>query len=441
MPEAASTARFRLYAWLALCLLLGACATFTAPTESGSPEPAAVQSKTQDDVTVSAAILSDAQATQRYGVDLGSRHIQAVWLRIENRSAQPLWLLVSALDASYYTAAEAAFAFRGGMAAKDAERMEQHFRANSLPLRIRPGQSNEGYVLTPRVEGGRYLDVELSGRGTLLRFGFAITLPDGDFEYEHIDPMAIYPEEKLPDLDDAQLRAALEVLPCCTSNADGSAYGDPLNIVLIGSRDEVLTALARSGWSFTHRMSMKTVMREIGAVITGAEYPTALVSPLHVFGRPQDFTMQRARKTISQRNHMRLWLAPFHHAGRSVWVGQISRDIGVKVTTKSPTLTTHVIGPDLDDAREYLLQSLMVRNGVARFGFARGVEAAPMDQPRVNLTGDPYFTDGLRLVVILASDPVPPHEAHNLHWEEPVDPAPGDWPRAGATTPAVSPAR
>jgi len=67
------------------------------------------------------------------------------------------------------------------------------------------------------------------------------------------------------------------------------------------------------------------------------------VSGLYVFGRKQDVALQRARRSISQRNHMRLWLAPFRVEGNSVWVGQVSRDIGVKVTPKSPTLTTHVI--------------------------------------------------------------------------------------------------
>jgi len=30
----------------------------------------------------------------------------------------------------------------------------------------------------------------------------------------------------------------------------------------------------------------------------------------------------------------------------------------------------------------------------------------------------PYFTDGLRLVVVLAQEPVPPHQARNFHWQE-----------------------
>jgi len=124
-----------------------------------------------------------------------------------------------------------------------------------------------------------------------------------------------------------------------------------------------------------------------------------------------------------------------------VWVGQVSRDIGIKLTSKSPTLTTHVIGPDVDDAREYLLQSLMIQNGVARFGFVGGVGRAAIEAPRVNLTGDPYFTDGLRLVVLLATDPVAPHNARNLHWEDPAPTLSGSVVDPGPTeaVPAVAP--
>jgi len=39
---------------------------------------------------------------------------------------------------------------------------------------------------------------------------------------------------------------------------------------------------------------------------------------------------------------------------------------------------------------------------VARPGFATGVQPATAGAPRHNLTGDPYFTDGLRAVAILS---------------------------------------
>ena len=162
--------------------------------------------------------------------------------------------------------------------------------------------------------------------------------------------------------------------------------------------------------------------RELGAAIAGSPYPVAPVSPLYALGRKQDFAMQRARSTISRRNHMRLWLAPFRFEGRQVWFGQISRDIGVKLTPKSPTLTTHVIDPAVDEARAYLLQSLFTHGVVERYAFVKGAGAAMRSAPRLNLTDDPYYSDGMRLVVVLAQHSVVPTQIGVYNWEEPEGP-------------------
>jgi hypothetical protein len=206
----------------------------------------------------------------------------------------------------------------------------------------------EGFLYLPRIEGGRFVDIRLGGDvfdlntdasiGQIdeLRFGFAVPLPDGLFDYEKLDAVHTYGDVELPDIDDPEaLRVHLEELPCCAMDDDGEEFGDPLNVVLIGDSGEVLTALTRSGWSFTHRISLATVGRLAGATLGGDPYPVAPVSNLYLFGRKQDFALQRARRTISQRNHTRFWLAPFTFRERQVWVGQVSRDIGIKVTPDS----------------------------------------------------------------------------------------------------------
>ena len=139
--------------------------------------------------------------------------------------------------------------------------------------------------------------------------------------------------------------------------------------------------------------------------------------------RPQDLALQRARNTILQRNHLRLWLAPFRFQGKSVWVGQVSRDIDIKVTTSSSTLTTHVIDPNVDEAREHVLQSLLVAGAIKRFGFVAGIEPASPDNPHTNLSDDPYFTDGLRLVAILSGNTTTSPEAVGfIEWRDSQDP-------------------
>jgi len=52
-------------------------------------------------------------------------------------------------------------------------------------------------------------------------------------------------------------------------------------------------------------------------------------------------------------------------------------------------------------------------------GFVKGVGAARPSSPRANLTGDPYFTDGYRLVLILDEHPTALDEVKALGWEEP----------------------
>ena len=302
----------------------------------------------------------------------------------------------------------------------------------------------EGFVLLPKAVGGRYVDIRLAQdayqadiqRQTVaeatvstrassyleVRSGFALPLPDGEFDYERLDTENTYGDMTLPNLDTRELRSALEDLPCCGTNAQGEGNGDPLNIVLVGEATDVLNSLSRSGWSFTHRITLGSIRRVVGAAISDTSYPVAPVSSLYAFGRKQDFALQRARESISQRNHMRLWLAPFLHEGRQVWVGQVSRDIGIKLTLQSPTVTTHIIDPEVDLTREYLFDSLLAEGFVDRFGFVKGAPAATRLEPAYNLTSDPYFSDGLRLVVILSPDTVSYDEVSNLLWEQSTPP-------------------
>ncbi len=426
--------------------LLGSCATY-------APQPLApcvqecssqVQTQAAHDMTVSARILSDDQARQLYGVDLATVGLQAIWLRIDNRSDHSYWLLVSALDPNYFAPNEAAALFDFGLSAQDEKRASQRFRELAMPLKSTRGEVTEGYVLAPRHEGGRYFAVMLTGDRHLVEFGFALPLPDGEFDFEDLDPGKIYPGLQRVDLNLEQLRVRLRELPCCTADEAGTREGDPLNLVLVGNLDEVLAALSRGGWSFTHRINLDTIERLVGAAISGAAYPVAPVSPLYVFGRPQDFSLQRARNTILQRNHLRLWLAPFRFEGQSVWVGQVSRDISIKPTLLSPTFTTHVIDPNIDEAREHLLQSLLVVGVVKRFAFAAAIPRVTADAPRVNLTEDPYYTDGQRLLMqVSGRQTIAPEEVVFVEWQSSDDPsreaAPGRDPGAGPDVAAPPP--
>src|SRR5262249_14651090 len=143
-------------------------------------------------------------------------------------------------------------------------------------------------------------------------------------------------------------------------------------------------------------------VRTFKAFALGSSYRYSPVSSLYVGGRSQDFALQRARHTINERLHLRLWATPLRFRGKPVWIGQISRDIGVRFTPKTWNLTTHKIARAAGHARDSLLDDLMESGRVSYVGRVAGAVAAPRSAPRRNLTGDTYYTDGLRAVAVFA---------------------------------------
>ena len=398
-----------------------------------------VQTQTAGDVTVSVAILNSEEAAQHLGIDLDESELQAVWLRVRNASEANFWLLRSVMDLDVYSPDEIASMYESQFNKNDYAALLQHLRDQSMQVNIPAQTMSEGLVFVPKAYGGRYVDVRLvqdvydvtqaeisaQARGETvekaldleLRFEYTIPLPDGMFDFEDLNEARIYVKSipEINSLDD--LRTTLTQLPCCSRNEAGDEDGDPLNIVMIGSGSNILHSLARAGWSFTHRINLESVTRLIGASLSNQPYPVAPVSDLFLFGRKQDFALQRPRPRISQRNHMRLWLAPFRYREHPVWVGQISRDIGIKLTPKSPSLTTHVIDPDVDLAREYLLDTLLAGGFVDAFGFVAGSASASRENPASNLVDDTYFSDGKRLVILLTPYPKPYRDVRSLLWE------------------------
>lgn len=378
-------------------------------------------------MTVQVSIPTDNKASLYFGVEMAKSNIQPIWIRIENNSDTDYWLLPFSVDSAYYSADEAAFITSKHLKKDEFEKRRSFLRNNVLPYFQKANSVNEGYIFATHQRGGRFVDVHLTGHLKKVHMRFTILLPTQAFDYEKSELRTRYKNlHEYPDLSIDELRTYLSTsLPCCTTNPEGSGEGDPLNVVLIGSAEVGISALSASGWDFTEAITADSIRRMIGAAIAENEFPSAPISALYLFGRKQDVALQRGRSTIDRRNHMRLWLAPFRCEGKAVWIGQISRDIGVKFTTKSRTFTTHVIDPDVDEAREYLLHSLFHSQSVEQFAFVRGVGESweQNEDARRNLTDDPYITDGMRMVVWLSSTPVPAHHAFNLGWNSSADPA------------------
>jgi hypothetical protein len=239
-------------------------------------------------------------------------------------------------------------------------------------------------------------------------------------DWMQVDFDSLYSPDEIDDLKMEELRAYLKTLPCCVLGGDRETKGDPVNIVIVGDGLHVLAVLVRMGWDMTETLTQSSVWRTIKSSVFGIRYRTSPVSPLYLFGRHQDVALQKARGTVNERNHMRLWLAPVTSSGQEVWVGQISRDIGVKLSSK--TLVTHKIDPIIDESRMALLLDAAASQSMERLAFVKGVGVSSYSSPRTNYTLDPYYTDGLRLVLFLSEEFIALDHIGWVDWEIPPGP-------------------
>lgn len=414
------------------------------------------RTKANDRASVTVAVLTTAESRRVFGTAPERRGVQPVWLEIENRSADGLRLQVVSLDPSYFTALEAAarchhsalrrlsaFGVLGWLffpllallpsklftAWTANRRMDDTFRSLGFRLApIEPGTTARGFVFTSLDAGTKAVHVRLGTfggiAGALERdvtggdpaldgdaadFHFTIPVPGIAADYLHRDFAAVCPPGTVRDVSATELVASLEALPATTTGARGTRGGDPVNLVVIGNFDTLLAAFV-ARWDESESITLATCWKTVKAFLLGSHYRYSPVSPLHLFGRSQDIALQRARHTINERLHLRLWLTNLAFDGRPVWVGQISRDIGVRMTTRAWNLTTHRIDPDVDEARDYCLEDLDQAQRVEAAGYVGGVGACGSRAPKRNLTGDPYHTDGRRIVILLSPTRLPATE-------------------------------
>ncbi len=397
-----------------LALLLCGCATYSRPREVSLEFKECAETQSDNEVRVSAVLLSAAESSQFFNATMTSNGIQPIWLEIENGSDERLILTPLGLDPDYFGPGEAAYRTRrfGEQQSNDKLR---YFLENHIPLRIPAQTTVSGFAYTNFDPGAKAFSARLIGDQRSYDFDFVQLVPGfkADFLAAIISDEDV--EEKT-DLDLDGLRAYLAGFTCCVLGGDKETPGDPANLVIVGPPRHVLSTLVRQGWDLTETIRLDSSLQTAFSSIFGSRYRTSPISALYLFGRPQDAGLQKARSTVDERNHMRLWEAPVTFEGVPVWVGQISRDIGVKFSSK--TLVTHKVDPMVDEARLYVLFDLLASGYVDRAGFVTGVGLASIDAPRYNYTGDPYFTDGLRVVVILNETQVQLDNVEFLPWEQ-----------------------
>lgn len=407
---------------LSLLCALTACRPFIPPAASGAlPFQSRIQTETEGRVTVSVAVPSREEVKKIFATDLYAVRIQPVWVRIENNTAGPVSLLLNSMDQEYFSPNEAAYKTKRVYSPKNQLLREKFFEDQSLQPYVEAGGTGSGYVFTHSDEGTKYLTLDVLTEKDLKRFDYLVRVPGLKIDYYEVEFEKLYPPEQIQELSLDQLRHKLENFPCCTFSKKGKLIGDPVNLVVIGKGSDALAAFIRAGWRETERQKGQA-LKVFKAYLNRHRYDYAPMSNLWLFGRPQDAGFQKPRETPHERNHFRLWLTPWRYQGQEVWIGAISRDIGLRYTLKSPFFfITHKIDSDVDETRGYFLEDLLAVEALQKVGYVKGVGEVPIADPKLNPMNDPWFSDGLRLVLFISDQPVDPEAVEILDWEWPPE--------------------
>ena len=123
-----------------ISLALVGCATWQAPAEvSDAALRARAMSATERDVRVTAAVLSAEDSRRMFGADVNKTGVQSVWIEVQNRTSQPLWLLRSGTDPDYFSPLEVAWSMHTPLAGGTNASIDDHFDRLGFKNPIPPG--------------------------------------------------------------------------------------------------------------------------------------------------------------------------------------------------------------------------------------------------------------------------------------------------------------
>jgi hypothetical protein len=165
----------------------------------------------------------------------------------------------------------------------------------------------------------------------------------------------------VPGLGTAALSDAtrwVEALPQQRVARPSGKPADILNVMLIGSREQMQQAFQAAGWSGADRRSMWTTFLSYQSIIERRQYEQAPMSRLNYSGRAPDDAFQKGLNSFAKRHHVRIWSNPQTDGEDPVWMAAATEDTGIKFSWKKMHFV-HQIDPKIDNERAKIVNDLI----------------------------------------------------------------------------------
>ncbi|MGD8358982.1 MAG: LssY C-terminal domain-containing protein [Lysobacterales bacterium] len=392
-----------------LVAVLAACSVSPYRHEPG--EQAAIEQRAQrqasGDIIVSASVPGPQETERLFGVPLYDSGIQPVWLQIKNTSASRARFVLSSVDKEYFSPHEVAYMHRHRFSTQGWQDMENFLVQTAMPRVIPPGETASGFVYTHLSPGTKSFNTVIfyaTEEPEYEFFTFFLPVPGFVPDHAEIDFASLYAPEEVQRVSSDALREALAKLPCCNSNRDDTGQGQPIDLVLVAPGKDLLRALLRAGWS-------ETSYQRDEEYLDAAHY---------LFGRPPDSIFRKRSGKTTERLELFVWLSPILVDGETVWVAQTRHALGRRFEFGEWVLGSK-IDPDVNDGRNYVLQDMWYAQALDAYGFTSTGLVVPDSSPVTDFNGNPFFSDGLRIVLWISGRMVALSDTKPIGWPFPED--------------------
>ncbi len=162
--------------------------------------------------------------------------------------------------------------------------------------------------------------------------------------------------EQLPSAESDQLEKLVEQLPrrvTTKKNVDA----DVINIVFLGSQQQVTAAFREASWQNADPVSRRTVMKNMYALLNHSGYAQEPMTTFFIDGVPEDMNWQKSLNSYDRRDHLRIWQWTQAETADSVWISSSTHDTDAVLAIKYKGFVHHIT-TDIDNERSTVIRDL-----------------------------------------------------------------------------------
>jgi hypothetical protein len=170
---------------------------------------------------------------------------------------------------------------------------------------------------------------------------------------------------------------------------------DLLNLMFLGSSEQIHRAFRAAGWSLTDPRKPLAILKSYFSVVARRGYPTAPMVPLRLQGELPGIALQKSFNTIGKRHHLRIWSQPARIGDSQVWLSSATEDTGIGFSFKASKFT-HTVDENIDLERTKVINDLAYTGCIDSLALVERFSGSPDASPYESLR-----TDGKVAVVVL----------------------------------------